>query len=269
MSFFLVLLALIVQLDALPQAPDTDSSQGNTTEGDYPKPIRGIQILKETCSSEDITTIDNAILDAGHLAGAGLAAATNPTNLPFKFFFPDDLESANEVARVYRRVQQLQQGHGPLVFVGCRDTYFQCHKSGNPYASPGYSSQDPTKHRAGRIVMCPLGLALNRNPAPCSQRPGSIFLGWLMLRLLAYLNALSHLDAPADRGSSQTAAQIGAMVSKGVNTTHNANALAFLGSWSWDLGLGGSPWNQGRTCLGRFVHGAFHADLEHLRDFVG
>ncbi|KAI4195917.1 MAG: hypothetical protein LQ350_006901 [Teloschistes chrysophthalmus] len=269
MSFFLVLIVLIGQLDALPQAPDTDSNQGNMTEGGNAKPLRGIQILRETCRSEDITIIENAILDASRLAGAGLAAATNPTDLPFKFFFPDDLGSANEVARVYRRVQQLQQGDGPLFLVGCRDMYFRCYQPGNPYALPGYSEQYPTKHKAGRIVMCPLGLAMNRNPKPCSQRPGSIFLGWLMLRLLAYLDPLSHLDAPADRGGSETAAQIGAMVSKGINTTHNPNALAFLGSWSWDLGLGGPPWNQGRTCLGRFVHGAFDADLEHLRDFVG
>ncbi|KAI4105460.1 MAG: hypothetical protein L6R37_002723 [Teloschistes peruensis] len=233
-------------------APDTDGNQGNMTDGGYVKPIRGIQILKETCSSEDVIIIENAILDASRLAGAGLAAATKPTDLPFKFFFPDDLESANEVARVYRRVQQLQQGDGP-----------------QSLCIAGYSEQDPTEHRAGRIVMCPLGLALNRNPEPCSQRPGSIFLGWLMLRLLAFLNAVSQFGAPANRGASETAAQIGAMVSKGVNTTHNANALAFLGSWSWDLGLGGPPWNQRRTCLRRFVHGAFDANLEHLRDFVG
>ncbi|KAL9590642.1 MAG: hypothetical protein Q9203_000567 [Teloschistes exilis] len=268
MSFFLVLLAF-GQLDALPVAPDTDGNQGNMTDGGYVKPIRGIQILKETCSSEDVIIIENAILDASRLAGAGLATATKPIDLPFKFF-PNDLESANEVARVYLRVQQLQKGDGPLVLVGCRDLYLRCHhQSGNPYASPGYSEQDPTEHRAGRIVMGPLGLALNRNPEPCSQRPGSIFLGWLMLRLLAFLNAVSQFGAPANRGASETAAQISAMVSKGVNTTHNANALAFLGSWSWDLGLGGSPWNQRRTCLRRFMHGAFDANLKHLRDFVG
>ncbi|KAI4259520.1 MAG: hypothetical protein LQ352_000707 [Teloschistes flavicans] len=190
------------------------------------KPLRGIQMLKETCSSKDVITIENAMLNASHLAGAGLAAATNPTDLPFKFFFGKDLESVNEVVTVYCRVQELQHGNGPLIVVSCRDFYFRCHGPRNPYALQGYASQTPTRHRSGQIVMCPLGLALDRNPPPCSQFP-----------------SFSHFGVPPDRGVSQTAAQIGAMVSEGVNTTHNDNALACIASWSWDLGPGGPPWN--------------------------
>ncbi|KAL8693297.1 MAG: hypothetical protein Q9218_001857 [Villophora microphyllina] len=268
-SFWLILLALFGGLAALPQTLDIGGDGADKLGGSYMDPIRGIQILKQTCSSKDITTVENATVDASYLAGAGLAAAQNFTDLPFKFFFPGDSGSAIEVARVYHRIQRLQQEKGPLIFVGCRDDYHRCNASKNPFRSPGYSAQFPTQHRSPHIIMCPLGLALNRNPTPCTRTPGGIFLGSMMLRLLIYLHAVSGFGIPPELGNSETAAKIGAMVSKGQNTTHDANALAFLGSWSWDLGLGGPPWNQQQTCLGEFAKGTFDASIEPFKVFFG
>ena len=43
----------------------------------------------------------------------------------------------------------------------------------------------------------------------------------------------------------------------GVDTTTDADAYAHLGSFAWDMGLGGPPWNQQTTCLQNFPRGNF------------
>jgi len=56
------------------------------------------------------------------------------------------------------------------------------------------------------------------------------------------------------------AQNVGDAVKAGRDTTTDASAYAFLGSWAWDLGLGGPPWNQQKVCLERFSTGYFTAN---------
>ncbi len=43
----------------------------------------------------------------------------------------------------------------------------------------------------------------------------------------------------------------------GVDTTKISDAYAHLGSWSWDMGLGGPPWNEQKICKRNFWRGQF------------
>jgi len=247
---------------------ETDSEAGQLDERDV-TPLRGIQILENTCTNAELSAVENAILDASYLAGAGINAAENFTQLPFKFFFPGDPSTANWVVEIYHRVLKAQQGDGPLIFVGCHDIDNGCNASNNPYGYPGYTMQFLTQHKSPHIIMCPLGLAMNRNPLPCTRSPGGIFLGWLILRLMIHHRVIFGSGLPLDDRKSATAAEVGAMVAKGQNTVQHVNAYAFLGSWSWDMGLGGPPWNQHHKCLDLFSEGSFDASLKPFRDYFG
>lgn len=250
---------------ALPQITHEGNSDVGRPDERHSDLYRGIQIIGNTCTRSEVEVVENAILDASYLAGAGLAAAKNYSSLPFKFFFPNDIDAAGTVAGVYRRVQGAQRGNGPLIFVGCQDDYHRCNVSTNP----GYTVQFRSQHRSPHIIICPLGLALERSPTPCTRNPGGIFLGWLMLRLIVSLRSISGFGITNGDGRTETAAQIGAMVAKGSRTTHDPNAIAFLGSWSWDMGLGGPPWNEQETCLDKFSDGTFDASLGPFENFFG
>ena len=86
------------------------------------------------------------------------------------------------------------------------------------------------------------------------------------------LHELTHVNSIAgfDEGdgifdfTGETARQVNDGLDDGVDTTRDANAYAHLGSWAWDLGLGGVGWN---TCLERFPLGQF--DLEGMAAIGG
>lgn len=214
---------------------------------------RGIQIIPGKCTGDQLTAMQNAILDASYLAGAGLNAAAKFTELPFRYFFKDDIATANTVAGVFRRIQGSQQGQGNLIGATCEDVYNGCGTGES--VQPAYSAQ--ALNRAPIIVFCPTGLALARNPVPCTKNPGSISLGWLMLHEMTHIYNIAGPGLDVYDKTGETARDVNDALDDGIETTTDANSYAFLGSMAWDLGLGGPPWNQQKICLQNFPKGNF------------
>lgn len=226
-------------------------------------PTRGLRMIPGKCEGPDYETMKTAMLDAGYLAGAALIAAASFGNIPFKYFFGSDPATANKVADVFTRIQQAQSGNLDLIGTTCEDVYNNCgdaHPDPNNVV-PAYTAQLKGSGRAPIIVFCRVGLALKRNPVPCTANPGTISLGWLMVHSMTNIY---HIQGPGldiqDKGGD-TARQIGNEVQQGVDTTINAKPYAYLGSWAWDMGLGGEPWNQQKVCLNNFWRGNFDTTL--------
>ena len=218
-------------------------------------PSSGLFIYPGTCGTQDQATLETAIGDAGLLAGAGLNAAANFSEMPFRYFFKDDAATANIVGGVLQRVQQAVSGQGPRIIATCWDKYKYC-KTGDLVAG-AYVVQE--RGHAPVVVFCLF--SLRRNPTPCTQRPGAISLGSQMLHELTHIDSISGFaegDGILDI-SGETAREVNDDLDDGVDTTRDANAYAHLGSWAWDLGLGGPGW---KSCLNRFPLGQF--DLEGL-----
>ena len=218
--------------------------------------IEVVTVSSGECTQDQIATLNTAILDASYLAGAALNAAANFTELPFRYFFKGDLQTANTVAGVYRRVQYSQRGGGNLIWVACRDILNSC-ESGS-LINPAYIAQGTTA--APVIVFCPAGLALSRNPVPCTQTPGAISLGWVMLHEMIHAASISGPDLEIYDTTGETPRDVQDALNDGKDTTLDASSYAHLGTWAWDMGLGGPPWNQRMTCLQNFPKGQF--DLE-------
>ena len=245
----------------LSQAQPIDDSHGNAGDALSERQwvSRGINVVTDSageCTPDQVITLRAAILDASYLAGAALNAAANFTDLPFRYFFESDLQTANTVAGVYRRIQRSQQGRGNLIFVACVDIYNVCETGA--IVRPGYAALRDNDTPV--IVICPSGLALSRNPVPCTQNPGSISLGWLLLHEMTHVSFISGPGLKVIDTEAETARDIQDDLDDGHNTTLDANAYAYLGTYAWDLGLGGPPWNQQKTCLENFSKGQF--DLE-------
>lgn len=217
---------------------------------------RGTTVIPGKCTGDSLTAVKTSILDASYLAGAGLNAAANFTELPFRYFFKGDIATSNTVAGVYNRVISSQLGNGELVGVTCEDVFNRC--STGAIVNPGYAAQTPG--RAPIIVICPFAFTLPRNPTPCStKKPGTISLGYLMLHEMTHIASISGPDLDIKDRTGETARDVQDHLDDGGDTTLDANAYAYLGSWSWDMGLGGPPWNQQLTCLENFKTGQFDA----------
>lgn len=227
------------------------------------KPItanRGIQIMPGTCQGEDLLNAQNAILDASYLAGAGRYAAARFTDPPFNMFFDPTVQNSFDVAQVYRRILAAQQGATNRIGVFCRDIYNRCSSSDNQSSVvPAYSVQFPQKHRSPQIILCAKGLALPRDPEPCSDYPGGISLGWLMVHVMTSLSLISGSEPPINDVDIVTARKVMERVVIGQDTMGDANAYSYLGTWAWALGLGGPPWNRRQTCLENAEKGYFDA----------
>ena len=223
---------------------------------------RGTKIINDIYKGNNKSIARTAIIDASYLVGAGINAAASFNELPFRYFFPGTVDASNMVASLYKRVIEGQRGNGDLIGVSCTDTYKHCNNT-QDMITPSYAIQ--TLGQAPIIVLCPLGMALSRNPVPCTQAPGVISLGWVMLHTLAHIKSISGADENSDRDvldrSGNTARDVHLAVTRGQDTTTDANAYAYLGGWAWDLGLGGAPWNQKEVCPQNFWQGRFDLNL--------
>ncbi|MCJ1483696.1 hypothetical protein MMC06_003864, partial [Schaereria dolodes] len=86
----------------------------------------GINIVPGQCTGSDLGAMQNAILDASYLAGAGLNAAASFTLLPWTYFFKSDIGVSTTVAAVYQRLIQSQLGQGQTIAATCQDRYSYC-----------------------------------------------------------------------------------------------------------------------------------------------
>lgn len=219
----------------------------------------GLQVITQQCNPGDAAKAATGILHASYLAGAALNAASAFGSVPFNYFFPSNYRTAGIVAGVMNRVIASQRGQGDPIGITCKDVAKHC-QANRIQVNTGYAVQDPSNARTPIIVLCPAGLALPPNPPPCSQAPGTHTIGWLVLHEMAHIQSISGPGVDVFDETGQLASQVGDAVKAGQDTTTDANAYAFLGSWAWDLGLGGPPWNQKQVCLERFPTGKFSED---------
>ena len=225
-------------------------------------PSRGIQIIPNTCLGKDLFATENAILDASYLASAGMNAAASWRGPPFSMFFDPTRRNSHTVYGIFQRIMRAQQGSGGHIGVTCQDLFNHCNSSINSTKiTPAYSVQYPSQHRMPQIIMCPAGLALPRDPEPCSENPGGISLGWLMVHVMVHLSVISGSALKINGLGNGTAREVTERVLMGKETIGNASAYAYLGDWSWACGLGGPPWNQQRQCLENLRHGNRDASL--------
>ena len=221
---------------------------------------RSLQIEREGCPSILLYKLQAALQDAINLAHAGINAAATFTTVPFSYFFPSDIATANTVAAVLTRVVAAIDGAQSLnVLLSCTDHRNACTSEGFILA---YAVQPPPG-RTGLfgIVICPDTLRLLRtSPIPCSDAPGSLgglSLGSVMLHELVHLGNVAQLDVLIeDVAAKPTAASVHVALEEGKNTTLDAIAYQHMTSFAWGLGLGAPLW-QGQTCLGNFSKANF------------
>lgn len=216
----------------------------------------GLQVAPGHCSRTDAAKASTGMLHARYLAGAALNAAAKFTEKPFNYFFPGNLRTASVVAGVMNRVIQAQLGQGEAILVTCEDLFNRCRADRLQFVL-GYVAQDPKIHP--HIILCPGGLALPPNPPPCSAPPGTFSIGYLLLHEIAHIKSISGPGLRISDETGEKALDVGNAVKNYRDTTTDANAYAFLGTWAWDLGLGGQPWNQQKVCLEKFATGQFRA----------
>jgi len=219
----------------------------------------GIQLVSDNgCSIPDAAKLSTAILHASYLAGAALNAASKFGDIPFNYFFPANFATASKVAGVMGRVIQSQSGQGQPIGITCKDLRKRCvgtRGQVSPLVTPAYVMQAVGYHPT--IVFCPAGLTLPTNPEPCSQPPGTVSIGWDLLHEMVHVQSISGPGLDIFDETGDLAIHVGNAVKAGKDTTTDANAYSYLGTWSWDLGLGGQPWNEQKTCLDKFPTGKF------------
>lgn len=224
-----------------------------------PPPVAptGLQVVPNTCNTNDAAQASTGILHSSYLAGAAINAAAQFGTVPFNYFFPSTVKAANTVAAVMNRVIQSQLGQNQRIGVRCNDFAKLCQHDRNG-VNLGYASQAPGANPS--IILCRHGLMLPPNPPPCSGRPGTQSIGWLLLHEMAHIHSIAGPGLEIVDQTGGLAFNVGNAVKAGQDTTTDAAAYAYLGTWAWDLGLGGPPWNQKRVCLEKFATGQFTAN---------
>ncbi|KAL8821750.1 MAG: hypothetical protein Q9223_000274 [Gallowayella weberi] len=248
----------------------------------------------------------NAIVDVGVLVYAALRAlyskspdATSPYELPqgdispaphFFYFFDNNKAVANFVANIFRSILACSLGvNCPFNIVFCDNNRAWPNACQTPPGRYGYV-RDPNQlaaalnHKAkggGSMFMCPAGLALARNAAPCSQesanmgkdtlgtgllgqivqvdvitRPDVGFLeahtgGWENITVLDHdvLNGSHDNTTPMAQG--MTLMELGFGVNgEGLREKGLANAQNYVdfAKWSYDMNYS----NKGRKCDDKF-----------------
>ncbi|KAI4265121.1 MAG: hypothetical protein L6R38_009639 [Xanthoria sp. 2 TBL-2021] len=247
--------ALPTELLDFGEVSELDKRQGPTRGG--------IQIETGACYGRQLETIRNAVQDASYLAAAGLSAASNFRQVPFTYFFKNDLNTAKDVGAVLQRVIDAQKGLGDPIYVTCQDRYERCGPTNAGYTAQFLKEPAGSPGSSPIIVACPVGLSLNRNPRPCTARAGAISLGWLMLHQMVIVKSIAGPTWPiVDIPGREMASEVRGKLVYDEDTTKLADAYAHLGSWSYDLGLGYEPWHQDKNCLDKFWIGQF--DLKGL-----
>lgn len=219
----------------------------------------GLQVITTQCNPGDAAKAATGILHASYLAGAALNAASAFGSVPFNYFFPSNPRTAGIVAKLMNRIIASQHGQGEPIGISCKDLANQC-QANRLGVHTGYAMQLPDPTKKPVVVLCPAGLGLPPNPPPCSQAPGTRTIGELVLHELTHIQSISGPGLDIFDETGQVASAVGDAVKAGQDTTTDANAYGLLGSWAWDLGLGGQPWNQKQVCLERFSTGKFNED---------
>ena len=65
-----------------------------------------------------------------------------------------------------------------------------------------------------------------------------------MLHTMVTTHTISAPPKEIVETESETARSVQEALRNGKDTTRIADAYAHLGSWSWDMGLGGPPWDH-------------------------
>ena len=188
------------------------------------------------------------------------------------YFFENDQTVANFVADTFRSIASCADGHDcPYNIVFCGDRAWP-NACSTPAGRYGFV-RDPNQNTAalnnrpkggGSVFMCDAGLALPRNPTPCSTAGGADSIGYALLVELLQVDVITRPDVTLLQqkagiqnitdlhtdGSPWTLNELGfgtngdGLRAKGIA---NAENYARFASWSWDLGFGGAPWT-GETC---------------------
>jgi len=211
------------------------------------------------CATAQYTNISTAILHASYLAVAGRNAAAKYAALPFSYFFQPNFETAVKVIDVFDRVIAAQVGQGPQAAALCKDPENICVNAapGGPQLL-GYSMSlagsggNPPSGFTPSVILCPAGLQLPPNSIPCTSIPGQKTIGELFLHEMMHLTEIIGIvanDIPKPN-YQQSARNVNANMLAGVNTTNDADAYAYLGTWAWDFGLGERGlWDFNGTCV--------------------
>ncbi|KAL8723605.1 MAG: hypothetical protein Q9225_000147 [Loekoesia sp. 1 TL-2023] len=193
----------------------------------------------------------------------------------FYYFFENDINVANFVANVFRAIASCADGHDcPFNIVFCGDRGWPGACSNGRYGfvrDPNQlSAQLNNKPKGGgSVFLCDAGLALPRNPVPCSTPGGADSLGYALLVELLQVDVITRPDVTflERRARSQNITNLHSdgspwtLKELGFGTNGdglrgraiaNADNYARFASWSWDLGFGGAPWT-GETCVQHFA----------------
>ncbi|KAI4154448.1 MAG: hypothetical protein L6R39_001389 [Caloplaca ligustica] len=235
-------------------------------------------------------SINDAINDVSFLAHAALRALynSNATNIApsapitgklnpaphFFYFFDNDVKVAKFVADVFAGIAACADHHDcPFSLVFCGEGAWP--GSCNP-GRYGFV-RDPNQLGATRnnqpkgggvVHICEAGLALPRNPTPCTTGTGGDYLGFALLTQLVQVDVITRPDTTFLQsktgnttitefhydGAPWTLKELGyGTAGNGLRTRglEEAWSWAKFASLSWDLGFGGSPWT-GETCLNKW-----------------
>ena len=213
------------------------------------------------------TTRFNSINDAALLAEAAVKAISAPH---FDYFFERNATVEALVKTVFTNIAGCAEGricHFSLVFAETDPTRTNgwCKDPGRySYAPAGATS---TASQGGGVsFMCPKGLALPRNPTPCTTDGNpTISLGYALVRALVQEIAITD---PNNSGTLFDGLDITSIIEMDGNTgdwdikelgwgtegdglmgngVGNAADWATYATLSWDLGYGPAPWT-GTNC---------------------
>ena len=264
-------LAITTATSLLPLVPRDDSSPDSTG---FPRCYtgHGCPGLWPSVNPDTPKTLNDtlfaAVNDVALLAEAALKSIQAPH---FDYFFERNDTTVKLVTTVFRNVADCAEGRTCQFSGVFADTvpsrnYPTCQKKPETWSYAPGGSTYTSSTGGGVVFMCPRGLALPRNPSPCTTDGNpTISLGYALLR--AVVQSVPIVD-PDNSGTLFDGLDITAIKELGGNTgdwdladlgwgidgdglmgqaVANAANWAYFATLSWDLGNGPAPWT-GRTC---------------------